>query len=177
MSRTISFSDLMLASSLSHIKNEIEMLHIDNDEAVSKVLEQIGFDIEYPVSYIPLKHRSMQNKVAVGFMAVGEISLNKSYINSKLCTLTERMIAACYTDPSLTKELSNLMGMRANFRLLLENGKDGSSEDLPEHMLEPDRESVSQQIKALENVRDMIRGSLYNDRGEAKCYWEYKISH
>jgi hypothetical protein len=164
----------MVAESLAHIRNEIELLSIENDDAVGAVLEQIGFDLEYPVSYIPAKHRNMQGKVVIGFLAVGEINMNRSFINSRLCTLTERMIAAAYTDPSLTRELGNLMGMRANFRTLLDNGNAVSNENLPEDMLEPDRDIVLQQLKDLEAVRDAIRGPLYNDRGEAKTYAEYK---
>jgi hypothetical protein len=174
MSRVISLSDLLLCSELSHIKNEIELLSLQNDALMESILGHIGFDTEYPVSYVPVKHRNMQNQVIVGFMAVGEIDMNRSFIDSPICTLTERMIAAAYTDPSLTRELSSLMGMRVNFRSLLENGTDSSNEDLPEDMLEPDREYVTNQIKTLESLRDRIRGDMFNDRGEAKTFEEYR---
>ena len=176
MSKAISFRDLQVCSFFNGM-NEIEMISLKNDKLMEHALVQIGFDTEYPVSYEPSKHRCMRGKVAVGFRAVGEINLNRSYINSPMCTLTERMIAAAYTDPSLTKEMSSLMGMRVNFRSLLDNGNDSSNEDLPEDMLEPDREFVGQQIRELERLRDVIRGPLFNNRGEAKTFLEYSDSN
>ena len=172
--KVLSFRDLKLCSRFAGM-NEIEMLSIENDENMAWALEQVGFDIDYAVSYVPANHRDMANKTGIGFMAVGEININRSYINSSMSTLMERMIAAAYTDPSLVKELSSLVGMRNNIRSLMENGNDSSTEDLPEDMLEPDREFVGQQINDLKDLRDRIRGDLYNNRGEPKCYWEYKV--
>jgi hypothetical protein len=172
--KNISFRDLRLCTPFVGM-SEIQMLTLENDDNMAWALDQIGFDIEYPISYVPLKHRDMQGKVGLGFMCVGEINMNSSYVESSLCTLAERMIVAAYTDPSLTKELSNLMGMRVNFRSLLENGTDSSREDLPDEMLEPDRELVGFQIEELERLRDHIRGSMLNDRGEAKTFAEYKL--
>jgi len=171
--KNISFRDLQLVSKFKGM-NEIDMLSLSNDDDMVWALDQIGFDTEYAVTYVPNVHRDMRNKVGLGFIAVGEINMNRSYINSPMCSLTERMIAAAYIDPSLTRELSSLMGMRVNFRSLLENGADSSSEDLPEDMLEPDRDFVSKQIRDLEDLRDAIRGPLLNDRGEAKTFAEYK---
>ena len=172
--KNCSFRDLQLCSKFSGM-NEIQMLKLSNDDDMAWVLQQIGFDTEYAVSYVPLIHRDMRNNVALGFMAVGEINMNSEFIDSPLCTLTERMIAAAYIDPSLTRELSNLMGMRVNFRTLLENGSDSASKDLPEDMLEPDRDLVAKQIISLEELRDSIRGNMFNDRGEAKTYEQYKV--
>lgn len=176
MSKTLSFRDLQVCSFFKDM-NEIQMLSLENDKAMEFALQHVGFDTDYPVTYEPSNHRCMRGKVALGFRAVGEINMNKSYIESPLCTLTERMIAAAYVDPSLTRELSSLMGMRVNFRSLLENGTDSSSEDLPDDMLEPNREFVGKQIDDLITLRDTIRGSLLNERGEAKTFAEYKTLH
>lgn len=174
MSRVISLRDLMVCSKLSHIKNEVELLEIKNDDTVSWVLAQIGFDIEYPVTYIPSKHRDMQNKIAVGFMAVGEISLNRAFISSSLCTPTERMIASSYSDPSLTRELARLAGNYVNYKSLLEDEAEFDGIELSEDLLEPDRDIVAAQIKTLADLRDLIRGNMYNDAGDLKTYEEYK---
>lgn len=173
MSKTLSFRDLQVCSMFKGM-NEIEMLSLENDEKMEYVLSRVGFDTEYAVSYEPSNHRCMSGKTGMGFRVVGEINMNSSYINSPMCSLTERMIAAAYLDPSLTRELSSLMGMRVNFRSLLENGNDSSHENLPEDMLEPDREYVSKQIADLIALRDVIRGPIMNDRGEAKTFSEYK---
>jgi hypothetical protein len=174
MSRTISFRDIMLCTSLANVKNEIELLDVKYDYEVSKILDAIGIDTEYPVSYLPSKHRDMQGKIAVGFMAVGDISLNRSFINSYLCNTTERMIAASYSDPSLTRELGALMGHQVNFRSLLDDEAEFDGEELPEDQLEPDRREVAAQIKALAEIRDQIRGSMYNDAGDLKTFMEYQ---
>ena len=173
--KNISFRDLRLCTKFSGM-NEIQMLKLSNDDDMASVLQQIGFDTEYAVTYVPLVHRDMQNNVGLGFMAVGEINMNSEFIESPLCTLTERMIAAAYIDPSLTRELSSLMGMRVNFRTLLEDGTDSSSKDLPDEMLEPDRDFVGKQITDLELLRDSIRGQMYNERGNAKTFEEYKYA-
>lgn len=174
MSRVVSFRDLLVCSKLAHIKNEIELLHVENDDLMSSILSAIGFDTDYPVTYIPAKHRCMQNKVAVGFMAVGEISLNRAFVSSNICTPTERMIASSYTDPSLTRELARLAGNHVNFKSLLEDEAEGDGDELPEDMLEPDRDVVAAQIRSLADLRDHIRGSMYNEAGDLKTYEEYK---
>lgn len=174
MSRVISFRDLMVCTKLAHIRNEIELLNIENDDVVASILAQVGFDVDYPVLYVPSKHRDMQNKVSVGFMAVGDISLNRSFVNSYLCSTTERMIAACYTDPSLMRELNRLTGNRVNYKALLADEGEGDLEELPEDMLEPDRDIISAQIKQLTELRDSIRGGIYNEAGDLKTFAEYK---
>ena len=172
--KTISFRDILVCEELSHIKNEIDLLSIENDEVMEKILAACGIDTQYSVLYIPSKHRDMQNKVSIGFMAVGDISINRKFINSPMCSTTERMVAASYTDPSLTRELANLMGGTVNFRSLQEESMDFEGEELPEDMLELDRVAVANQIKQLADLRDMIRGTPYNEAGEIKCFWEYK---
>lgn len=177
MSRTVSFRDLMVCTKLAHVKNEIELLDVKNDDIMAEILAQIGFDVDYPISYIPTKHRDMQNQVAVGFMAVGDISINRKFINSYLCSTTERMVAASYSDPSLTRELGTLMGNHVNYRSLLDDDCDYELEELPEDMLEPDRFIVAGQLKMLAEIRDTIRGSQYNEAGDLKTYQEYANVH
>lgn len=165
MSKVISFRDLKLIPELSHY-NEIELLHRNLDETVQKYLAQIGFDTDYEVQYVPSKHRDMQGKVAVGFQAVGEISINRNFINSPLCSISERIAATGYQDPSLTRELSSMMASKNDYRGLSE--VDGCVEDAefgdslvstktPKDEIEEDYEWVMQQIKQLEMVRDQIR--------------------
>lgn len=175
MARVLSFSDLMLCSQLSHIRNEVELLSIENDDLVASILGQLGFDLDYGVAYIPAKHRNLQNKVLIGYRVIGEISLNRAFINSPLCSLTERLVATAYTDPSLTRLLSTLTGNHVNLKSILEDEVEGEGEELPEDMLEPDREYVAAQIKQLEEIRDSIRGSPFNEAGDWRTYEEYRI--
>ena len=171
--KTLSFRDLQLCEEFAGM-NEISMLHPDNDAKMEKVLAACGLDVEYPVLYIPTKHRCMGNKVAVGFQCVGEISINRAYLKSAMCSTTERMVAASYTDPSLTRELANLMGGTVNYRSLQDESIEFEGDELPEDMLEPDRVEVAKQIKQLTEIRDVLRGSPYNEAGDLKTFAEYK---
>lgn len=172
--KTISFRDLLVCEELAHIKNEIELLHPSNDALMEDILSKVGIDTQYAVLYIPSNHRDMQNKVAIGFMAVGDISINRAFINSPMCSTTERMVAASYTDPSLTRELANLMGGTVNFRSLQDESIDFEGEELPEDMLEPDRAEVTKQLEQLVALRDVIRGTPYNEAGDLRTFAEYK---
>lgn len=167
MSRVMSFRDLRLIDEVAQY-NEIELLHPDRDPMMKKYLSQLGFDTDYGVLYAANKHRDMQGNVAIGFRAVGEISINRSFINSPLCSTIERIIAAGVTDQSLAQELSRMMGNSVAF---ISNDADVGSEDddeFPEDLIELDYEEVTAQIKALEAIRDIIRGSSFDDYGNVK---------
>jgi hypothetical protein len=171
MSRSLSFRDLKLIPELSKY-NEIQLLDLSMDTVVNSFLEQLGFDIEYPLVYLPSKHRDMSNKIAVGFRVVGEVSTNRNFINSPLCSVTERLVAASYQDVSLTKELANLMGNNLNYESVF--GKDSEEDtEFPPELVEPDAAYVAEQIKTLERVRDEIRGPMFNSRGGLKTPKEY----
>lgn len=170
MSRSMSFRDLRLIPTLSKY-NEIELLHPSLDAVINNCLGQLGFDLNYAVQYIPSKHRDIQGKVAVGFRAVGEISNDRAFINSPLCSLTERLVAAAQKDPSLTRELSQLMGNSINL-----TGEDSGeeAEEFPIELVESDCDEVAKQILNLETIRDAIRGSAYNEDGSLKLPGTYK---
>lgn len=166
MSRVFSFRDLRLIPELSKY-SEIELLHPILDPTVNAFLEVLGFDLNYPVVYEPSKHRDMQGKVAVGFRAVGEISLKRAFINSPLCSVDERLIAASKQDMSLTRELAQLAGRGSTFaagenRLV-------SSEDFPPELIEADYDDVTSQIAQLEAIRDHIRGEERTESGARKA--------
>lgn len=175
MSKVLSFRDLLLCEELAHIKNEIELLHTANDDIVEDVLRKVGFDTDYPVLYVPSKHRDMQNKVAVGFMAVGEISLNRNFINSPMCSVEERIVAAGYQDRSRAVEMQRLTGGRVSATILAtDDDRIGDENEYAPDLIEPDYEEVAKQIKQLEEIRDAIRGDKYNEAGDLKTFAEYK---
>lgn len=174
MSRVVSFRDLRLIDELAQY-NEIELLHPSMDDTMNKYLEQLGFNTSAGVLYVPNKHRDMQGNVAVGFMAVGQISNNREFLASPLCTLIERLIAAAQKDPSLAREMASMMGSAVNFMAMegVESLFD-EEEEFPSEWVEPDYEDVSAQLKMLENLRDEIRGPCYNEYGNVKTPEEYK---
>lgn len=163
--RTLSMRDIQRIPALSGY-NEIELIHPGMDETMKKWLWQIGYDTEYEIQYIPSKHRDLSGKVAIGFQVVGEISLRREFINSPMCSTTERIAATGYYDPSLTRELSSMQGSKVDYNHLSE--VDGDDEDEfggtlvlkgpDKDDVEEDYEWVSLQIRQLEALRDTIRG-------------------
>lgn len=170
--KTLSFRDLKLAEELSHL-NEIEMLSIDNDDVMLSVLKKCGFDTDYGIAYIPSKHRDMQGKIAIGFQAVGDVTLNRDIINTSVCDMTDRLVAASYQDPSRAREMAGMMGGQIRLQSLL-NDEDAEEEDFPNELIEDDCDWVTTQIKQLEAIRDQIRGTMYNEAGALKTLAEYK---
>lgn len=179
--RATSLRDIMLADSLSHIKSEVVLISHDNDAAVLAVLEQIGYDITQPIEYVPSRHRDMANKVAVGYMVVGEYSRDAKYRH--FLDTTDRVILAGMDDASLARDMSALMGKKNIYRndddkwedgsrakandpryfseaQLLEFGFTGNDEEVDEfegEYLERDWEETLRAIKQLEELRDTIR--------------------
>lgn len=173
MSRVFSFRDLKLIPELSQY-SEIEMLHPILDETINKYLSQVGFDIEAGVIYVPAKHRDLQGNVGVGFRATGTVTTDPGWFNNPLCDSTERLIAAVRTDISLAKELCRMLGHSVD---LTSNDIFSEDPNFPTELEEDDYEEVSNQIKQLEEIRDFLRGSPYNEFGAIKSPSEYKTAN
>lgn len=174
MAKVISFSDLKLHSSLSGL-NEVEMLHIDMDDTINSILAEIGFDVDYGITYFPAKHRNLQNNVLIGYMASGEVSINRKHLTSVYADLTDVLIASSYQDTSLTKELANLSGLSRSYDNNQESDDYGDGQqDMPPNQLEEDWEDIEKQIRQLEELRDFIRGPQMGESGSAKTAEQYK---
>ena len=171
--KSISFRDLKLVTTLSHL-TELDMLHPKNDALVYGVLDNLGFDIEYPILYLANKHRDMRNKVGVGFRAVGEINIQRKHIEAIYTDLTTRLAASAYTDPSMTIELAELAGKTIDIKSFSDGEDSPHAEDVPSDMIEPSYLDVLNQMKLLESIRDNIRGCMYNEKGSPKTLEEYQ---
>lgn len=182
---SIGFRDILLIPELSKY-NEIQLLPPSMDKLVNKYLKQLAFDITQPIVYIPAKYRDMQNKVAVGFRAVGEINRSREY--KGLLDTTQRIVAAGYTDASLAREMAELMGRSRSYtnederprmtkkeRELRKNEGynlyDEDEEDIVQ--VEEDYEDTLEQIVMLETIRDTVRGPMFNNAGGLKVPSEY----
>lgn len=174
MSKSISFRDLRLIPELSSY-NEIAMLQPRMDHLISGFLKIVGFDLDYPVEYVPSLHRDMQGKVALGFRCVGEVSCNRADINSPFCDLTDRLVAASYLDTSLMDALSELVAQSPDYASLAEDGQINVEEmpALATIIFEDNWEDTEAQITVLYDLRDKIRGSAYNESGALKMPEEY----
>jgi len=163
--KNVSFRDLQLATVLAGL-NEIQMTYPENDDKMRWVLAQCGIDVEYDIEYVPCLHRDLRGKVAVGFMACGELNINRNVLNSPVCDVTDRLVAAAYQDPSLAKELATMLSSKADYRGLtdIESESDLEDEEEDNRGKEADKEYedysnfISEQIRQLELIRDEIRG-------------------
>lgn len=174
MDKCISFTDLKLISQLSHM-SEIEMLSIENDNIMLYYLDKLGVDVQYPTMYLPSRHRNMQGKVVVGFRACGEIQHNRAFTKSDYCLPMERVAITGQYDRSLTQELASLSGTTLNHDAFHEDQIDDSANDpyLDEYV-EASWKATEREIKVLEELRDFIRGPLYNEAGSPKSRDEYQ---
>lgn len=171
MSRVFSFRDLQRIPALAGL-TEVQLLSVERDDLVNTQLAQLGFDIRKPILYVPAKHRDLTGKVAMGYRAVGDIDPhNREFLNSSVCLPIERLIAASKTDMSLCRELAKLMGSNVDLR---DDSMEEEPEDFPDELTETDEEAVYHEILILENIRDQVRGSPYNEHGGLKTPMEYQ---
>lgn len=171
--KSISFRDLKLVTTLAHL-NELEMIHPNNDALMYGILDKLGFDIEYPIMYLANKHRDMQNKVSIGFRAVGEINIQRKHIEAVYTDLTTRLAASAYTDPSMTIELAELAGKTIDINSFSGGEDSPNAEDVATDMIEPSYQDTLAQMKLLESIRDEVRGPMYNEKGSPKVLEEYQ---
>ena len=164
----MSFRDLKLIPGLSQF-TEVELLSVTRDALVNNALGQLGFNLRAPILYVPSKHRDMQGNVGVGFRAVGHINNDHAYLNSSCCPMIERLIWASLKDPSLARELAKMMGHSVN----LDDNAIEQEDPFYEEEMEDDFEMVSAQLLALTKLRDVMRGSPYNEQGLLKTPKEY----
>lgn len=141
------------------------------DGKVSAVLEAIGFDTIYPIIYYPANHRDMSGKTGLGFIACGEININRKHLTAVYTDTITRVAASSYTDRSLTRELAGLMNNTLDFNSFNEPGADEDT-TMYEDQLNPDFKEVEAQIKQLVDIRDQLRGDPMGADGSPKTYEE-----
>jgi hypothetical protein len=183
--KVLSFRDLMVCEELSHIKNEIELLHPSNDGLVNSLLVQLGFDVKREVLYEASKHRDLKGHVAIGFCACGEYSTDQRY--KKFLGVTDRIVIAGMRDPSLGREMALSQGSQSSYRNCEDQWNDGSrakkddaryytDEELLEmgwsagddadgeyasaEYIEDNWEATLRAIRQLEEIRDAVRGKV-----------------
>ena len=182
--KTFSFSDIKLASWLQGY-SEVDMLSIDMDEKVNRVLKELGGDLDYPVEYYPAYHRNMQGITRVGFVACCETSHNRKDLSGPFTTLTDILVVAAHRDSSLSQELGTLTGLSRNYSPATEAGFDEHSDNYMAEQLssmskleradwEANRKDIMKQVAALEKVRDSIRGSQFSESGSLKTPEQYQ---
>ena len=159
--------------------NELQLLSPHMDSEVNKVLEAIGVDIEFPVEYFPAVHRDLSGKVALGFLARGDVNINRKHLTGPCGDIETLIIASAYTDTSLTESLCELSVKSPDYSALVDAGVIPQYPEMfltmPSSALEENWHDVEKQIEELIKVRDQIRGPAYNSSGSLKMPCEFEV--
>jgi hypothetical protein len=169
--KTLSAYDLLLADTLQGM-NQFDLVHIDNIDRVNDVLEQLGFDITQGIHIYAAQHRTLKNEVKVGYVFSGDMSLARKHLTGPFGSLEDRMIAASIQDKSLFAELHSMSHVCPSY------GNPGAlDQQIPEREdaeYKAEEQSITEQIKQLEDILFHIRGSQYRKDGSVKTAEDYK---
>lgn len=158
MSKSIGARDVLQVPSLAHL-TEIAILHPSQDKLVAPVIHALGIDTDFPVEIHANKYRDMNGKVAIGYRFVGHLRIDRGYINSGFADTIERVAATGYSDPSLTRELAEMMGQTVDFKSFHEGETEElSEEEFPVSMMEEDYASSEDLITTLNVIVNRVRG-------------------
>lgn len=169
----LSMRDLLLADVLCKYTEE-ELLPIPMDSVVNSVLNQVGFNIQKPVVYIPKLHRDMRHKLAIGYMVVGSYKTDRETIHKFVPSTLERALIYAESDITFTLELLSLLNKTVDYSLL-DGDEDNryADKEFISSLCEPDYLETVKMLKHLEEVRDNVRGSAYDESGNPKTAWQY----
>lgn len=171
MSKVISAYDLVLADELSHF-NQFDLVNPENMDAVNSVLAKLGFNTDKAIHIYAANHRTLQNKVRVGYLFSGEYNLSREHIKGPYSTLEDVMIAASFEDESLASELHSMGHTCPSY-----GSPSALDQQIPEREdaeYKAEEERITAEIKQLEDILFHIRGSQYRRDGSVKTAWDYK---
>lgn len=167
--------DLKLADPLAHL-NYFEMIDPKNDHLLMPVLEEMGWDIQYPIQIDACQHRTLGNKVVVNYLISGEININRKHLNGPWATALDKILAAQVTDSSLAKELLEMSGTQVSYSTLHSSDSNENKEiqNILDHYMDVDEtERITAQIKQLEDILFTIRGDQRLSSGAYKLAEDY----
>lgn len=159
--KNISVTDLMLVPELSHLRM-IDFINPDNDALLAPYLKVLGFDLDYPIQFIPCQHRNMQGKVVIAYLIAGEVECNAAFLSGPFATMEDRLIAAGYRDLSLADTLAGSMTLGRDY-----NG-DGRQEVFDPALADPQEAAILEQIKVLDDLLVAVRGNPFKNDGNRK---------
>ncbi len=138
------------------IKGELFLISREQEELVKPILFALGIDVRFPLSVDVVKHRDLNNNVAIGYRFVGDIRKDREYAEGPLCDIMERISIASWKDPSLGRDMANIMGMRVKF----EEGSSWVDHGEKSDDVVPTYEEESLLIKELQEIARSIRGGM-----------------
>lgn len=162
--KTISTTDLKLVPELAHLRM-IDFINPANDALIAPYLKTLGFDLDYPIEYVPSQHRNLQGQVVLAYQIVGDVDINSSFLTSSYATAEDRIIAAGYTDMSMANEMSRSLSTSREYT--------GVVEGFPLELTNPDEKAIMEQITVLANLLTEVRPGMYHESGSLKTMYEY----
>ncbi len=170
--KAISVFDLRIIPQLAHLTH-FDLIHPDNDCIVNPFLQVMGFDVRKGLNYTTSQHRTLQNKVEIGFVIRGEVNTSREHLTGPWADLQDRLTAAAITDPSLCRSMCAQLNSSLDFSSF---GPDSSSGvvDFPASLSDPKEGEILAQIQQLDELLDMIRGSQHKEDGSLKRPEDYQ---
>ncbi len=166
--KTFSVTDLKLIPELSHLRM-LDFIDPKNDKLIAPYLRIVGFDLDYPVQYIPSKHRNLQGQEIIAYQIVGEVECNESFLNGPWATTEDRIIAAGYRDIGKAEDMAQALTSARDY-------DSGVVEGFPPDLANPDEAEILMQIKVLEDLLLNVRGSPFKQDGSRFTLAEWGVA-
>lgn len=154
--KAVSFRDVLAIPAFKGVR-ELDLLAPEFDNKVKEYLHIFGIDTRLPIEIRVAIHRDMHNKVGIGYQYLGEIRQDREFLNSKWCEIVDKVHAAAMQDPSLGREMCELLNKTIDYKSVSElPDEEWQSDEGVE--VDPEYERNVALIKQLESIRDIVRG-------------------
>lgn len=167
--KSISVTDLKVVPELAHLRL-IDFINPENDKLIAPYLKALGFDLDFPIEWIPSQHRNMQGKVVIAFRIVGDTECNDKFLSSPFATSEDRMIARGYQDLGLAHDMAKQMTTGRDYG---GDGEGQSEKGFPPELTMDNEDVVKMQIQTLKDLLVIVRGDPFNEDGSRKTIYDY----
>lgn len=166
--KTFSSTDLILFPELSHLRM-LDVIDPKNTDAIAPLLKRVGFDLDYPIQFVPVQHRNLQQQVVIAYMLVGEVECNESFLSSEWATTEDRIIAAGYKDLSKADDMARALTSSRDY-------DSGVADGFPPDLVNPDEEEILMQCRVLADLLLAVRGSPFKQDGSRFTLFEHGMA-
>lgn len=153
----LSINDLQTLEVFSKL-NEIDFCHPSTDKLVLPYLHLFGMDIDYPFELVASLHRTAYGKKHLGLRYCGSLRHDQEWLDSKLCTIMDRLSVMSFYDASFVMELIQLTGSRVSYSTFGGVEQTSKKFKLNADQLSDDWHKVDAEIEQLNRIVKQIRG-------------------
>lgn len=162
MTKAVSFRDV--AHVLKHISNievsEWDLLDPSFDSQVKPILFELGIDVRFPLKFSASNHRDLNDGTGIGFRYEGRMRRDRAWLTSKGCSVTERIQAAAYEDPSRANAMCEMLGGNIDWL----EGAHYVTPEMPKSQLSKTYERDLMNIDSMYEVIKAVRGEAAVER-------------